>query len=231
MLTAQSCARRSSAGSAEAPSSGGAQHLAGMGCMAFQGRSAQGLEGRLTISPIPAGSGWHHLQLSEPCQRWRAADACSAALDLLWGEVSWLRRWSQKIHQAPGLHDANPAHGRGIHANVLPTERSRGTKLLACCHPTWQSCSQASTARDRGGGRWDGKWGGHDQPWLQHLHEHGPFYSSLCWPLHVQPYVSHVITKAILTGRIIFIFLIQQPANSLWLGDAKNGSHFLHLAK
>ena len=84
-----------------------------------------------------------------------------AALDLLRREVSRLR--SQKIRQAPGLRDANPARGRGTHSNVIPTERSRlllirRTKLPACCHPSQQSCSQASTARDRAGGQ-DGKRG------------------------------------------------------------------------
>lgn len=155
MLTAQSCARCGSGGSTEAPSPGGAQRLAGMGCTAFQGCSTQELKGHLTVSPIPAGSDWHHPQLSE-C--WRATDSGSAALDLLWGEVSRLQQRSQKLHQAPGLRDANPAHGRGIHANVLPTECSRrllihGTKLLACCHPSQQSCLQAQPETGLGGDR------------------------------------------------------------------------------
>lgn len=128
---------------------------------------------------------------------------------------------SQKIHLTAGLRDANLPTGGDSH--TLPTEHwppllIHGTKLHAHHHPGQQSCSHTWGLRD-------------GQLCLQHLWGHGPFYSSLCWPLHVQPYVSHMITKAILTGRIIFIFLIQQPANSLWWGDAKNGSHFLHLAK
>lgn len=66
-----------------------------------------------------------------------------------------------------------PAHGRGIHANALPTERShplliRGTKLRARCHLSQQSCSQASGARDEG---WEG-----GRPAL-------PAASSGAWPL------------------------------------------------
>lgn len=80
MLTAQSCARHGSGGSAEAPSPAGARSLAGMGCTAFQG-----CEGHLTISPIPARLGWHHWQLSELCLHQRATDTGSAALDLLRG--------------------------------------------------------------------------------------------------------------------------------------------------
>lgn len=237
MLTAQSCALHGSGGSAEAPSPGGAQRMVAMGCTAFQGRSAQGLEGHFTISPIPAGSGWHHPQLSEPCQCWRATDAGSAALNLLRGKVSRLRQQSQK----------NPSDSRSAWQKPCPWEGNSGKRTpqqtLSPAPNSWDKTPcllpsragkvaprQAQPETGRGEMGWDGK-GGHDQPWLQHLQEHGPFYSSLHWPLHVQPCVSHVITKAILTGRIIFIFLIQQPANSLWLGDAKNGSHFLHLAK
>lgn len=207
----------------------------GMGGTVFRSCSAQGLEGHLTISPIPAGSGWHHLWLSEPCQRWAATDAGSAALDLLWGEVSWLQwpsKKKKKIHQAgsawckPGPWEGNPCKCTP-HQRLLPAPNL--WDKTPCLLPSWQLFPDKHSQR-QGGGDGMGR-EGRTSPHCSISRSKAPFYSSLCWPLHVQPYVSHVITKAILTGRIIFIFLIQQPANSLWLGDAKNGSHFLHLAK
>lgn len=200
--------------------------LLGEGGRASQGRRAEGLGGHLNISPIWAGSSWHHRQLSEPRQRRRAPDAGSAALDLCWGEVRRLP--SQKLHLSLGLHDATcPWEGNSC--------KRAPHRTLSAAPNSWDKtpCSLPSEPAELFPGKRSQRpgLGGDGQPCRQHLQEHGPFYSSLRWPLHVQPYVSHMITKAILTGRIIFIFLIQQPANSLWLGDAKNGSHFLHLAK
>lgn len=126
----------------------------GMGGTAFRGCSAQGLEGHLTISPIPNGCGWHHPWLPEPCQRRAATDAGSAALDLHRGEVSWLQWPSKKIHQAgsawckPGLWEGNP-YKCTSHQMLSPALNS-WTKLLARCQAG--SSSQASTARDRVGG-------------------------------------------------------------------------------
>lgn len=127
----------------------------GMGGTAFQSCSAQGLEGHLTISPIPAGSGWHHPWLPELCQCRAATDAGSAALDLLWGEVSWLQWPSEKkIHQAgsawckPGLWEGNPCE-RTPHQTLLPAPNSwdRTPRLLPA-----SSLTQASRARERVGG-------------------------------------------------------------------------------
>lgn len=109
---------------------------------------------------------WLTSSVAEPCQRWAATDAGSAALDLLWGEVSWLQWPSKKKTKKSirlGLHDANLVRGRGIHANVLLTKGSClllicGTKLLACCQAG--SSSQTSTARDRVGEMgWEGRAG------------------------------------------------------------------------
>lgn len=164
MLTAQSRPGAAAVGTQkprapEEPSAWwGWEALEREGGTAFWNCSTRGLEGHLTISPIPAGSGWHHPQLSEPRQCWAATDAGWAALDLLWEEVSWLQWPSKKKSIRLGLHDANLARGRGIHADVLLTKRSRLLLIHGTELPTWCQAS-SSSQQAQGGGRWDGRAG------------------------------------------------------------------------